>query len=89
MGQSGCSPGLGDIQEGSETDLHHQLSGKMGPGGGVGWGGGGGGVRARMVALRIPASYTSHGTRHCHKREPVSTTAVYMHAKSIFKDKRI
>ena len=42
-----------------------------------------------MVVLRIPASYTSHGTRHCHKREPVSITAVYMHAKSIFKDKSI
>ena len=42
-----------------------------------------------MVALRIPASYTSHGTWHCHKREPVSTTSVYMHGKSIFKDKSI
>ena len=42
-----------------------------------------------MVVLRIPASYTLHGTRHCHKREPVSITAVYMHAKSIVKDKSI
>ena len=42
-----------------------------------------------MVALCIPASYTSHGTRHCHKCEPVSTTAVYMHGKSIVKDKSI
>ena len=42
-----------------------------------------------MVVLRIPASYKSHGTGHCHKREPVSITAVYMHAKSIFKDKSI
>ena len=25
----------------------------------------------------------------CHKRGPVSTTAVYIHAKSIFKDKSI
>ena len=81
MGQSGCSPGRGDIQEGSETDLHRRLSGKMGLEGGWGGGGGGGEVRARMVALRIPASYTSHGTRHCHKRKPVSTTAVYMHAQ--------
>ena len=63
MSQSGCSPGRGDIQEGSETDLHRQLSGKMGyreEGGG-----GGGGARVWMVALSIPASYTSHGTRHC------------------------
>ena len=48
MGQSGCSQGRGDIQEGSETDLHRQLSGKMGwwVGGVGGGGGGGGGVRA-------------------------------------------
>ena len=30
-----------------------------------GGGGGGGGARVWMVALSIPASYTSHGTRHC------------------------
>ena len=30
-----------------------------------GGGGEGGGVRAWMVALRIPASNTSHGTQHC------------------------
>ena len=60
MSQSGCSPGRGDIQEGSETDLQRQLSGKMGAGGG-----GRGRVRAWMVALRIPASCASHGTRHC------------------------
>ena len=40
VGQSGCSPGRGDIQEGSETDLHRQLSEKMG------WWVGGGRVRA-------------------------------------------
>ena len=49
MSQSGCSPGRGDIQEGSETDLHRQLSGKMGCGGGRGGGGASEGVNGSAV----------------------------------------
>ena len=82
VSQSGCSPGRGDIQEGSETDLQRQLSGKMEGGGGASEG----------VDGSVEHSCQLHvawNSALCHKRRPVSTTAVYMHARSIFKDKSI
>ena len=93
MGQSGCSSGGGDNQEGTETDLQRQLSGKTGQGVGEGGLRGEGGCgRSEGVDGSAAHSCQLQVAWHsalCHKRGPVSTTAVYMHAKSIFKDKSI
>ena len=56
------------------------------------WGRRGGGRRSEGVDGSAAHSCQLHVAWHsalCHKRGPVSITAVYMHAKSIFKDKSI
>ena len=35
----------------------------------------------------MPGLHVARHSALCHKHRPVSTTAVYMHAKSIFRDK--